>query len=445
MSTTPRTAVISRVRRTRAYDEATSSHGRAGPTTASRPVSRRSRRVRRRPPRSGTSSSTRSSSSLTPGRSWRASTLPTGSAGTSACTCPPGSSTAVRVVGGCQPARAAAEVTVASSAPASSSWREALEVALAHPAARGELVGVSRHARGRQLVDVGEDELGEAGHRARGHAGVRGRGRHLAPGHAGADAVGRLQRVHRPAAARLAATEVVGRLEGGRQRRARVGARGARRELEEAAERDLDRAGDRGAEVAGEGTGVRRHLGGHRRHRRGGDVRQPLAQGRGDGRLEGEVLRGRAGGGAVHLCPHRTMHGGGFTSDGQEFRPSDESPWSHGTSSQHAGALGPADPGSARASRRPGRAGHHAARPVRLPRPRRPAARGHGAARPHRRPAPRDRATPSPSSSGPGATGSGTRPGSTCASASTSTACASGARTPSARTPRAPTAASRSR
>ncbi len=40
---------------------------------------------------------------------------------------------------------------------------EPLEQPLAHPPGGGQLVGVPGHARGRQLVDVGEHQLGEAG------------------------------------------------------------------------------------------------------------------------------------------------------------------------------------------------------------------------------------------------------------------------------------------
>ncbi|GAA2995831.1 hypothetical protein GCM10020229_05430 [Kitasatospora albolonga] len=88
------------------------------------------------------------------------------------------------------------------------------EVALVGPAAGGEFVGVARGARGGELVDVGEGQLGELGdlgggqarrHRARGQA---------PPGHPGADAVGAEQGVHRAAVAHLAAPQLVGRVAG---------------------------------------------------------------------------------------------------------------------------------------------------------------------------------------------------------------------------------------
>ncbi len=129
----------------------------------------------------------------------------------------------MRVVGGGQPARSAPPRRDRGLVgTGEQQGGQPLEVALAHPAARGELVGVPGDAGGRQLVDVGEHQLGEPGHRARRHPRVRGGAGHLAPGDPGAHPVRRLQGVHRPAAARLAASEVVRSLEGRTERGARV-------------------------------------------------------------------------------------------------------------------------------------------------------------------------------------------------------------------------------
>ena len=98
-----------------------------------------------------------------------------------------------------------------------------LEVAGPHPSGAFQLVGVAGGAGRGQLVDVGEDQLGERRQLLGGHALVDDGARHVAPGDPGADPVRREQRLHRAAAARLAATELVGALERGRHRGAAVG------------------------------------------------------------------------------------------------------------------------------------------------------------------------------------------------------------------------------
>ena len=118
-------ARAARVRSARSYD-ARDLQSTAAPGRRRRRDRRsaRSRRVRARPPASGTSSSTRSSSSLEAGQVLaRERPCRPAARGAAPCTCAPGRTTAVRVVGGCQSARAAAaEVRSLVGAPESSRW-----------------------------------------------------------------------------------------------------------------------------------------------------------------------------------------------------------------------------------------------------------------------------------------------------------------------------------
>ena len=93
--------------------------------------------------------------------------------------------------------------------------RQPLEQPLPDPPGGGQLVVVAGDARGRELVDVGEDELGEPGQGLRVDTVAHRGGGHLPPGDAGADPVGGEQGVDRPAAARLAPAELVGAVDGG--------------------------------------------------------------------------------------------------------------------------------------------------------------------------------------------------------------------------------------
>ena len=139
---------------------------------------------------------------------------------------------------------------------------EPLAVAVAHPAARRQLVGVAGHARRRELVDVGEEQLGELRHRRRGQARLGRRLGQLAPRHPGPDAVCREQAVHRPSAPRLPPSERVGTFAGRAERGARVDVAAAAGELEEAGDRHLhgllDRVAGRAAQGAACSRGPRR-------------------------------------------------------------------------------------------------------------------------------------------------------------------------------------------
>ena len=130
------------------------------------------------------------------------------------------------------------------------------------------------HARGRQLVDVGEHQLREAREPVGRDAGRHGARRHLAPGHPGPDAVGGQQRVGGPPVARLAATELVGALHGRRGRRAGVGAAPAAGEREEAAQRQLHGVPDDLAHAAAQRVLVAGYLLDDRRDRAIGDLGQ---------------------------------------------------------------------------------------------------------------------------------------------------------------------------
>ena len=70
-----------------------------------------------------------------------------------------------------------------------------LPQSLPHPPGRGELVGVAGDAGRGQLVDVGEDELGEDDQRLGVEPGVTAVAGHVAPGDPRADPVRREQRI----------------------------------------------------------------------------------------------------------------------------------------------------------------------------------------------------------------------------------------------------------
>ena len=178
------------------------------------------------------------------------------------------------VSGGDQSARSALAASTSGDAPGQQVLAEPLEVALAHPAGRRQLVGVARDAGRRQLVDVGEHELGEAGDGRRRQPHADDRAGQLPPGHAGPDAVGGQQRVHRPAAARLAAPQRVRPLDRRLQRRARVGVVRLLGEAQERPEGHLHGQLDVGAHLAGERAGVAGHLGGDGLDGALGDLRQ---------------------------------------------------------------------------------------------------------------------------------------------------------------------------
>jgi hypothetical protein len=169
-----------------------------------------------------------------------------------------------------------------------------LQVAAALAATGGEVVGVAGDAGGRERVDVGEHQLGEAGQRGGRHPGGHRRLAHVPPGHAGADAVGGQQRVHRPPVLGLPTAEGVGALERGVDRPAGVAAARRRRQLEEPAERQQDGVLDRPAHVALERLGVAGHLDDDRGHGALGDGGQLGAHRRGHRRGEGVLLRRHA-------------------------------------------------------------------------------------------------------------------------------------------------------
>ena len=153
-------------RSARSYDARTSSHGRAGPTTASRPAQRAQQAAAARPAASGTSS-TRELGGLEPGHvlgrlqragvelgeHGRALRARAGARRSASRRLPVGAlgGRLQRVVGR---RRAAALASAARGA-------------LPHPARRRQLVGVPGDAGRGQLVDVGEDQLGELRDRRR--------------------------------------------------------------------------------------------------------------------------------------------------------------------------------------------------------------------------------------------------------------------------------------
>jgi hypothetical protein len=111
----------------------------------------------------------------------------------------------------------------------------------------------------------------------------------LAPRHARPDAVRPQQRVHRPAAARLAAAEGVRPLDRRLQRGARVGVLRLLGEPQERGERHLHGQLDVVAHLARQGACVARHLRRDRLYGLLGDARQVGAEARDDRRVEGQA------------------------------------------------------------------------------------------------------------------------------------------------------------
>jgi hypothetical protein len=136
-----------------------------------------------------------------------------------------------------------------------------LQVAQAGPAGGGQLVGVPGHAGCRELVDVGEDQLGEVRDGGGGLTGAEADRGQLVPRDARPDPVRRQQRVEAAAVARLAAAQRVRALERRPQRGLRIRPGRTRDQLEEGAQRGHDGALDLRTQLAGERVGVRGHLG----------------------------------------------------------------------------------------------------------------------------------------------------------------------------------------
>ena len=263
--------------------------GTHGPLVRPRHLEPRHRRARRRPTcRAGRAAvlgaPTSESVDGTSSRPWPSGTSGRSSVGCrvsaeSSCRacepCDSGSSTAASASGGSHSARSAAAAIGVGCGARDQGPRQALEVALPDAAGALELVGVAGRAGCGQLVDVGEDELGEArdllGVDALGDGGAG----EVSPRDAGPDAVRRQQRLHRPAAACLAATEAVGALEGGGQRGAHVLLAG---QGEEPAERELDGVADGLAHPPGQCAGVAGHLGDDGLDGALGDLRQAMTR-----------------------------------------------------------------------------------------------------------------------------------------------------------------------
>ncbi len=156
--------------------------------------------------------------------------------------------------------------------------REPVEVALPHAARRLQLVGVARDRGRGELVDVGEDQLGERGQHVGRHSRLdRGLGE-LTPRDTCAHAVRREQGVGAPSAARLAATQRVRALERGGQRRTGIGRAAPGRQPEESRERHLHGVLDVVTHRPAERAGVGRHLLGHRVDGVRGDLGETSAQ-----------------------------------------------------------------------------------------------------------------------------------------------------------------------
>ena len=225
-----------------------------------------------------------------------------GTAASTGRTCASGTSTAVSVVGGSQPARSAAATHGLGRRALEQVAGDPLQQPLPHPAGGGELVGVAGDAGRGELVDVGEDQLREVDQRLGRDPAAHGGRRHLAPGDPRADPVRRQQRLGAAPAAGLAAAELVGALDGRGGRRTRVGAAAAAGQGEEAAERELHGVADVLAHRAGQRALVAGHLGDDRRDRLLGDRGQARAHlGDGVGGQLQPVTGGATGGAAGHL------------------------------------------------------------------------------------------------------------------------------------------------
>lgn len=98
--------------------------------------------------------------------------------------------TAVNVRGGSQSASSARLYQLIRRVAQQESSAQLLEVALPDPARGRELVGVPGDACRGQLVDVGEDQLGELGQRLGRETGLHDGAGQFAPGDPGADPVG---------------------------------------------------------------------------------------------------------------------------------------------------------------------------------------------------------------------------------------------------------------
>ena len=202
---------------------------------------------------------------------------------------------------------------------------------LPHAPGRLGLVGVPGDAGRGELVDVGEDQLGEVDqHLAVDAVADRGE-RHLAPGDPGADPVRREQGVGAAPAPGLAAAELVGALDGGRRRGPQVGATLAAGQREEAAERELHGVADGLAHRPAERVGVARDLLDDRPRpparprsaaRRASRSRPPSGSA---GRARQSVGGAARGADLAHFCLQRTNVTWSFTSVGQEFtRPAQD-------------------------------------------------------------------------------------------------------------------------
>ena len=199
-----------------------------------------------------------------------------GSSAVRACeTCDSGSTSAVSTPGGSQSARSAAVVDRVGGRAGEQGPREPLEVALADPPAALELVGVPGDRGRGQLVDVGEDQLGELRELTGVDPRLHRHARHVAPRGAGPDPVGREERLDRTSAAGLAAPELVGALD-------RRGLRGvdvlAGGEGEEPAEGELHRVADHLTHPAAPGAGIAGHLVDDGEHGTVGDLGEVRAQ-----------------------------------------------------------------------------------------------------------------------------------------------------------------------
>ena len=156
--------------------------------------------------------------------------------------------------------------------------REALQQPLADATRGLELVVVPGQARCRELLDVGEDQLGEQHQAAGVDARAHGCGRELAPGDPRADAVRREQGVDGAAAPGLAATQLVGAVDCERGGLLGPFALRAGGQLDEPAERRLHGDPDGLAHGSAERVGVARDVVDDGRDGALGDVGQDALQ-----------------------------------------------------------------------------------------------------------------------------------------------------------------------